>query len=136
MRFLRIFPALLVAGLSGNSLAQSADAYLEALARSAGAQPASSARFSAERGRALFESRHGSEWSCSSCHTADPRAEGRHAVTGKKIAPLAPATNPARFADAAKAEKWFRRNCNDVLKRECTFVEKGDVLTYLASLRA
>ena len=24
-----------------------------------------------------------------------------------------------RFADAAKTEKWFRRNCNDVVGREC-----------------
>jgi hypothetical protein len=55
--------------------------------------------------------------------------------TGKSIAPLAPAVNPERFADAATAEKWFRRNCNDVVGRECTPQEKGDVLTWLISLR-
>ena len=59
---------------------------------------------------------------------------GKHVKTGKEIAPLAPAANPQRFADAAKAEKWFNRNCNDVLGRACTASEKGDVLAYLMSL--
>ena len=89
----------------------------------------------AERGRQFFASRHGAEWSCSSCHTADPRTNGRHAVTGKTLKPLAPSANPDRFTDAAKVEKWFRRNCKDVLSRECTAREKGDVLAYLQSLR-
>ena len=61
-------------------------------------------------------------------------ATGKHTKTGKEIAPLAPATNPQRFADAAKVEKWFNRNCNDVLGRVCTAQEKGDVLAYLMSL--
>ena len=39
--------------------------------------------------------------------------------------------NPARFSDAAKVDKWFRRNCNDVLQRECSASEKADVLAYL-----
>ena len=30
---------------------------------------------------------------------------------------LAPAFEPRRFTDAAKVEKWFGRNCNDVLGR-------------------
>ena len=51
------------------------------------------------------------------------------------IAPLAPAFNPERFSDPAKVEKWFRRNCNDVLSRECTAVEKADVLAYLNALK-
>ena len=51
--------------------------------------------------------------------------------TGKAIAPLAPAANAERFADAGKVEKWFRRNCNDVLGRACTPSEKADVLAYL-----
>ena len=46
-----------------------------------------------------------------------------------------PPANPDRFSDAATTEKWFRRNCNDVLGRECTPQEKGDVLTWLLSLR-
>lgn len=89
--------------------------------------------FSAERGQRFFNARHGNDWSCASCHSATPAAPGRHAKTGKEIAPMAPAANPQRFADAAKVEKWFKRNCNDVLGRACSAEEKGDVLAYLVS---
>ena len=92
--------------------------------------------FSAERGRRFFTTTHGNDWRCASCHTETPTAEGRHAVTGRTLRPLAPAANPVRFTDAAKVEKWFRRNCRDVVGRECTAVEKGDVLAWLTSLRA
>ena len=88
--------------------------------------------FSAQRGEALFKATHGSEWSCATCHTANPRAPGKHAKTGKPLAPLAPAANPERFTDAATVEKWFRRNCNDVLARACTAQEKGDFITFLS----
>jgi uncharacterized protein DUF1924 len=90
--------------------------------------------FSAARGQRFFSSTHGNDWSCASCHTAIPTAPGKHVKTGKEIAPMAPAANPQRFADAAKVEKWFNRNCNDVLGRACTVQEKGDVLAYLMSL--
>ncbi|MEQ1439109.1 DUF1924 domain-containing protein [Fontimonas sp. SYSU GA230001] len=90
--------------------------------------------FSAPRGQAFFERTHGQPWSCSSCHTRNPLQPGRHAATGKTIAALAPAANPERLSDPAKVEKWFRRNCQDVLKRECTAMEKGDVISYLVSL--
>jgi hypothetical protein len=39
-----------------------------------------------------------------------PTGKGEHAVTDKVIEPMAPAFNPQRFTDAAKVEKWFRRN--------------------------
>jgi hypothetical protein len=90
--------------------------------------------FSAARGEVFFKSTHGNDWSCASCHTVQPVEPGRHAVTGKVIAPLAPVANPDRFTDTAKAEKWFGRNCQDVLGRPCTVGEKGDVLAYLLSL--
>ena len=90
--------------------------------------------FSAQRGKQFFNSTHGNDWSCASCHTASPAATGKHAKTGKEIAPLAPAANPQRFTDAAKVEKWFKRNCNDVLGRACSAQEQGDVLAYLMSL--
>lgn len=89
--------------------------------------------FSAERGAAFFSAK-GTDWSCATCHTADPRKPGRHTVTGKAIQPMAPAVNPERLSDVAKVEKWFKRNCKDVLDRECTALEKGDVITYLRSL--
>jgi hypothetical protein len=103
----------------------------ETQARAAG----SFAGFSAPRGETFFKATHGAEWSCASCHTADPLRAGKHAKTGKPIAPLAPAANPERFTDAAAVDKWFRRNCNDVLGRACTAQEKGDVLQYLLSLK-
>lgn len=88
-----------------------------------------------DRGRQLFTSRHGRDWSCASCHGAVPTQPGKHASTGKPIAPLAPAFNPERFVDATKAEKWFRRNCNDVMGRECSAAEKADVIAWLRTLK-
>ncbi len=87
------------------------------------------------RGQQFFTSRHGHEWACTSCHGAMPTGNGQHAATGKTIAPLAPAFNPARFTDTAKVEKWFRRNCGDVVGRECTAAEKADVLSWLISIK-
>lgn len=86
---------------------------------------------SAQRGAQFFGAHHGSNWSCATCHGAPPTGEGKHARTGKRIAPLAPAANAERFTNQAKVEKWFRRNCNDVLGRACTPSEKADVLAYL-----
>jgi hypothetical protein len=90
---------------------------------------------SAQRGQAFFTAPHGREWSCSSCHGEPPTGAGRHASTGKSIQPLAPAFNAERFSDPARVEKWFRRNCNDVVGRECTAAEKADVLAWLVGLR-
>jgi hypothetical protein len=103
----------------------------------AGARAAGVAAFapSAPRGQAFFAQKHGGEWSCSTCHTANPAAAGRHAATGRPIAPLAPAANPARFADTKKVEKWFGRNCRDVVGRDCTPAEKADVLAWLVTVR-
>ena len=90
---------------------------------------------SAARGQQLFTTRHGREWSCSTCHGATPTGTGKHASTGKEIKPMAPAFNAERFTDAAKVEKWFRRNCNDVVGRECSAGEKADVIAWLTTLR-
>jgi hypothetical protein len=89
----------------------------------------------ATRGQSFFNAKHGGEWSCASCHGTPPTAEGKHANTGKVIAPLAPAFNPKAFTDTAKVDKWFRRNCKDVLARECSAGEKADVLAYLNGLK-
>ncbi|PUE50375.1 cytochrome C [Limnohabitans sp. 2KL-1] len=88
-----------------------------------------------DRGQALFNQRQGGEWSCASCHGTPPTAQGKHASTGKAIAPLAPAFNAKAFTDTAKVDKWFKRNCKDVLSRECSAQEKADVLAYLTSLK-
>lgn len=117
------------AALSPLTQAMTAAEQLAAYSAKAGA-PAQAAR-----GQQLFTSKHGQDWSCSSCHTDAPTVQGKHASTAKPIAPLAPAVNPERFADAAKTEKWFRRNCNDVLGRECSNAEKADVLAWLLTLK-
>jgi hypothetical protein len=88
--------------------------------------------FSAEAGRRLYTSKK-SDLMCASCHTDSPMNEGKHVKTNKPILPMAPSTNPKRLTDAAKVEKWFKRNCNDVLKRDCSAQEKGDFMAYLLS---
>ncbi|MDG4606164.1 MAG: DUF1924 domain-containing protein [Candidatus Contendobacter sp.] len=91
--------------------------------------------FSADQGQRWYARTQGREWSCASCHARNPAATGQHAATGKLLAPLAPAANPERFTRSDKVEKWFKRNCNDVLGRPCTAQEKGDVLAYLLTVR-
>ncbi len=73
--------------------------------------------------------------SCTACHTDNPKAPGQHVRTHKGIDPLAPVAQRDRFTDAAKVEKWFKRNCNDVLGRECTAQEKADFTAYMISIR-
>ena len=90
--------------------------------------------FSAAAGQKLYNSK-GAELSCASCHTDSPLAAGKHAKTNKDILPLAPAANPKRFSDAAQVEKWFKRNCNDVLSRACTAQEKGDFMANVLSVK-
>ena len=115
-------------------LAQTPDEILASLKKDAAGTPGFKG-FAAARGENFFKTKQGGEWSCSSCHTDNPTAMGKHAKTGKAIDPLAPSANAERFTDIAKVEKWFKRNCNDVLKRECTPQEKGDVLAYLLTVR-
>jgi hypothetical protein len=90
--------------------------------------------FSANRGEQFFKSTHSADWSCSSCHTENPVHTGKHIVTQKPIEPLAPSANAERFTNPAKVEKWFKRNCKDVVGRECTTQEKGDVLSFLQTV--
>ena len=87
------------------------------------------------RGQKFFNATAVNDLSCASCHGVSPVLAGKHASTGKIIAPLAPMVNPERFSDSAKVEKWFRRNCKDVLNRECTPLEKADVVAYLKDLK-
>ncbi len=120
---------ILAAALAGTAWAGTPQEQLGALSAQAGRSP------NGAQGQQFFNAKHGREWSCASCHNAQPTGEGKHANTGKTIAALAPTFNPERFTDPAKSEKWFRRNCNDVLARECTAAEKADVLAWLMSLK-
>jgi len=90
---------------------------------------------SSARGEQLFNVKHGKEWSCASCHENPPNHDTKHIVTGKLIKPLSPNSNPERFSDQAKVEKWFKRNCNDVLGRECAAQEKADMISWLLTVK-
>jgi len=92
---------------------------------------------SPERGEKLFNTNFGRDLglSCASCHGATPNKNGSHALTEKKIAPLAPAANASRFTDRTAVEMNFRMNCKDVVGRECTAAEKADVLSWLLTLK-
>ena len=70
---------------------------------------------------------------CAACHTDNPKMPGQNAKTGKPIDPMAVSANPARFTNKDDVEKWFHRNCKEVLGRECTAFEKGDFITFMVS---
>ena len=124
---------MIAASAIADSPQQIATAYAtQAAAEAPGFKP------SAQRGRNLFSEHFtasGRMPSCTSCHTEKPMTPGRHVVTSKEIAPLAPAANPERFTDAAKVEKWFRRNCKEVVGRECTAAEKADFIQFAMEVR-
>ncbi len=122
-------------GLGAHASAEVPGDFASAFAAAARRDDPGFAGFSATRGKQFFDATHGADWSCASCHTPNPLTAGKHANTGKEIAALAPAANPARFTRPDKVEKWFKRNCNDVLGRVCTAQEKGDLLAYLMSLQ-
>jgi hypothetical protein len=94
-----------------------------------------SGKASPVHGERFFNAKHGNEWSCASCHENPPHHDTKHIVTGKVIKPLAPSANSARFTDEAKADKWFKRNCHDVLTRDCSTQEKADVLSWLITVK-
>jgi cytochrome c peroxidase len=121
--------------LSAHASADSPAGFMARYAQEAGVAVTA---LSPTRGEALFRGEHpgknGAMQSCASCHTANPKLAGQTRV-GKRIEPLAPAANPARFTDAAQVEKWFRRNCMDVLARECSAQEKGDFIAWLNQIK-
>lgn len=104
----------------------------EANSSQAGFSPA------AKRGETLFRQRFSNNSkmpNCASCHTDSPLNTGQHAVTGKTIKPLAVAANGERFTNPAKVEKWFGRNCKEVIGRACSPAEKADFVTYMTEVR-
>jgi len=103
----------------------------------AGFAAAAGQPLNAQRGADLFLGQHTggkpATPSCTTCHTNNPANAGRTRA-GKAIAPMAVSRTPDRFTDPAKVAKWIKRNCTTVLGRQCTAVEKGDILTWLSSL--
>jgi cytochrome c553 len=92
------------------------------------------ARFSAERGAAFYRATHKGgkpgTASCTACHGASPQERGKTRA-GKDIEPMAVSKNAARYTSKEDVEKWFTRNCGDVLGRACTAKEQGDFITYM-----
>ncbi len=118
------------------------DTYAEktrAEAAKAKGKPVKAEEFSVEKGRRFYLSSRnweGDEVSaCSTCHTQDPKQEGKHAVSKKSIKPLAPSVNPKRFTDRQKVEKNFSEHCQELYSRDCNAAEKGNFLTYLMSVK-
>lgn len=96
------------------------------------------AAFTAEAGREFYLKRrtwNAKDYTCSGCHTTDPKSEGKHIESKKAIAPLAPAVNPERFVDVAKVEKNFSEHCADLYDRDCRAEEKGNFVSYLMSVK-
>lgn len=92
----------------------------------------------AQRGKTQWtqsytNNKKGEPRNCTSCHTKNLQAQGKHANTGKPIDPLAPSVNAERLTDSKKIEKWFKRNCKWTLGRECSAQEKSDFLSYIRS---
>jgi hypothetical protein len=101
-------------------------------------QQESKLKFNQKKGSDLwqkkFVSSNGAETrSCSSCHTANLKVNGKHLKTKKLIEPLAPSVNSKRLTKTKTIKKWFKRNCKWTLGRECTAEEKGHLLTYIQS---
>lgn len=90
---------------------------------------------SAVRGEVFFTTKRLHDWSCAACHYAPPNRPGEHVKTKKTLRPLAPAFNDRSLTQESKVDKWFRRNCNDVVGRECSAQEKADVIAYLLSVK-
>lgn len=113
--------------------AEAASPLLPALEAAAKKEDPAFTSFSAARGKTLYFEEHDTKsgkTSCATCHTDDPRKAGRSPV-GKNIEPLAPAVNPQRFTDQAHMDKWFDRNCKQVMGRACTARERGDFLFFV-----
>ena len=135
MKLTRPATRLLLCLATALPLAAMANPILDTLRSTAQQENPAFKDFSAAAGEKLYTTAGPKQVSCSSCHTSSPKNIGKHATTNKPIEPMAPAVNPQRFADAAKVDKWFKRNCHDVLGRACTTQEKGDFVSYMLSIK-
>jgi len=150
--------ALCTAG--GTTAADAPERLLEGYVQQAKAVDPAFAGFSPERGREFYLSKHAIKGvgavSCASCHRKDPREQVKahrvdilcracHVINDEEhpnpkeaklryIEPFAPHANPKRFSNSAHVEEFFKVNCTMVLKRECTPVEKGDLIAWLLTV--
>ena len=126
----------LALSFSGAGISGTREDQLDKYACTAKASNPAFSGFSAARGKVLhnqaFSGGKPDTPSCTSCHGNDTRGAGRNPA-GKAIDPMALSASPSRYTDPTKVEKWFKRNCNEVLGRECTPLEKGDWLSFMIS---
>lgn len=129
MRKLLMTVAMLAVALPGIAADSFEPAGLAAYQREAGSKG------DAKRGNDFWHASHqdsdGKTVNCASCHGDDLSKPGKHNKSGKVIEPMSRRVNKDRYTDAEKVEKWFKRNCKQVLQRECTAAEKSDVLLFL-----
>lgn len=139
IRFLHAALPILLAMVWAGAHAQSPTELLQGYAAQAKKEDPAFKEFSASTGEKFYHAsvKHssGRQVSCAMCHTDNPKNVGKHDKTGKEILPLAPSANKARFADSVNTEKWFKRNCQDVLERACTAQEKGHFVAYVVSVK-
>jgi len=130
-KYLWLIPMLMFTGA-----AYASEAVVQA--QIAGYQQQGASGADAQRGQAAWNEQHmqkdlGKMVSCASCHSNDLTRVGEHIRTAKRIEPMAPSVNPERLTDPAKIEKWFGRNCDWTLGRDCTIQEKADFLAFIQS---
>ena len=127
--------ALIAVGMAAVAAEPARDAIVAAYSQQARSENSAFNGFSTAHGERLYLGPHAGgnaeTPACATCHTADPRAPGRHVKTGRAIEPMAVSVNPRRFTDPADVEKRFARDCPNVLGRPCTAAEKGNFLTFL-----
>lgn len=133
---LSLLTAVLSLSLSSTSFAGPRDDLMVQYASAAKAVDPTFSGFSVGRGKALylqaFTGGKPDTPTCATCHGRDTRAPGQ-TLTGKSIEPVALSVSPTRYTDPVKVEKWFKRNCTEVMGRECSAREKGDWLSFMAS---
>ena len=121
---------------SGAGIAGPREQQLDQYASAAKTANPAFAGFSAVRGKTLhtqaFAGGKADTPSCTACHGKETTGAGRNPA-GKAIEPMALSASPTRYSDPVKVEKWFKRNCNEVLGRECSALEKGDWLSFMIS---
>lgn len=132
----KIWLLMLLAG--ANAHAAPPAELLQGYAAQARQENPSFKEFSAAQGERFYRAEHaasgGGKIGCTTCHTTDPKSSGKTRAN-KVIEPMAPSVNAQRFTDPVKVEKWFGRNCKDVLGRACTAQEKGDFIAFVLSIK-
>jgi hypothetical protein len=146
--------------VAGPARAETPQQILAIYAAQARAQDPAFSGFSAERGEAFYFEPHqvkgAGKWSCASCHLKDARYsvlahktdipcrtchvinDGEHPdpkhAKKRHIEPFAPSANPKRLSNPRYVETFLKLNCLLLLTRECTTLEKGDVIAYLMTI--